>query len=536
MKPGYFIFIMTSLLMVNCQVQDGKEAKEGNLGELQHQFVIDAPARASFDKGLLLLHSFEYEDAREAFIEAREAAPDELMAHWGEAMTHYRALWGLQDVEAGREVLARVGDTEEERLARAGDDLERGFWKGVEILYGEGEFHERNKAYAEHMALLYADFEQNQEVAAFYALGLMWSNTLSREDELYNLSASVAEGILEENPNHPGALHYVIHAYDDPDYAKRAEEAADKYSKVAPDATHALHMPSHIYVAMGLWNEVVASNETSYAASVSRMERKGLGDEARGYHSYAWLHYGYLQQKRFDDAAKLLEDMYAFNERAGSNASKSYLIMMQNHYLVETGKVNGIKGERINYNNLGLGSKAGIHFLNAMLAMEAGDAAAIDLELDTLETHIAAAELIVTDEGVALCSAGPTRYAPTRESIIAAQVLAEQMKAMIAALENDVQAEEAHLKQSVAYQDELGPPVGPPNIYSPSYERYGQWLLEQGRMEEALEQFETTLRKMPNRRVSLESKEKILRALDRTEEADEVAELLATFTVQPTVS
>lgn len=523
------VLLITLLLMAGCRPDQEKDGSANpTLGDLQHEFVIDGNARSAFDRGLLLLHSFEYDDAREAFTEAREAAPGEVMAYWGEAMTHYKALWGLQDVEGGRGVIKRLGESYEQRMAKAQDDLERGFWEGIEILYGEGELQERNREYADHMAGLYQDFPDNQEVAAFYALGLMWAD--SGEQGYSAQSARIAEGILEENPNHPGALHYMIHAYDNPEVAEKAEKAADRYSEVAPDATHALHMPSHIYLAMGMWNNVVASNETSYAASVSRMERKGLGDEARGYHSYAWLHYGYLQQKRFSEAAQLLEDMYVFKESAGTAAARSYLIMMQNFQRVETGEMPGDHWNRnVAYNDLGLTAKSGVHFLNALMAKDAGNADIINQETDTLEMYIAAAELVVTDEGVSLCSVGPTRYAPNKRELLRARVMAREMNALEAMVLGDMDRAEEAMRAAVELEDELGPPVGPPDIPYSSYDLYGNWLLEQGRSEEAVDMFNRGLKKTPNRRIALEGKEKALRELDRNREADEVAAQLAVF-------
>jgi len=260
------IYVLAISLLVSCT--PSKPTTEGTqLGDLQHTFPISTEARADFDEGLLLLHSFEYEDAREAFQKAVEADSNELMAHWGLAMTYYKALWGLQDVEAGREVINVVGDTKADRLAKAENQLEQDFWMGVETLYGEGELDERNQAYVDHMAEVYDANPGNQEVAAFYSLGLMWAGY--NEQEYLNRSAEVAAGIIEENPTHPGALHYMIHANDDPVYAQIALNAANKYAKVAPDATHALHMPSHIYVALGMWKEVVSSNTASYQASLN---------------------------------------------------------------------------------------------------------------------------------------------------------------------------------------------------------------------------------------------------------------------------
>lgn len=528
MRPFTLIPILF-FITVSC-VPEEKEETTSQLGELQHSFPISDAASESFVKGLLLLHSFEYDDAQEAFIKARTDDPEEVMAYWGEAMTHYKALWGLQDVEAGRKIIALRGDTRDQRVSSIKDPLERDFWEGLEILYGEGELQERNLAFSEHMHSLYSKYEGNQEVAAFYALSLMWAGGLDETDN--SLSAEIASGILEENPNHPGALHYVIHAYDNPDVAQKAEEVADKYSKVAPDATHALHMPSHIYLAMGMWNDVVASNEVSYAASVRRMERKGLGDESRGYHSYAWLHYGYLQQNRAGEAAQLLEEMYRLTDRAGTNAARSYLITMQAFQKVETGSLNGrSEAQQVNYNALGITSKAQMHFLNAMMAMEADDLNRVEREIDTLEIHVAAAELLMTEDGLAMCSAGPTRYAPNKNQVASVRVILEEMKALRARINNDEGQEEEHLINAVAMETTLKKPIGPPTIPYASFDMYGKWLLERGRYEEALEHFNESLARTPNRRISLEGKRTALESLGKLEEARAVDEILATFII-----
>ncbi|MEQ8535436.1 MAG: hypothetical protein RIB86_26495, partial [Imperialibacter sp.] len=143
------------VVLASC-AQKSPSGEDTHLGDLQHNFSISDEAGEHFDQGLLLLHSFEYDDANEAFQKAIEADPDELMAHWGLAMTHYRALWGLQDVEAGRKVIQAVGETKEARMSKAENQLEAAFWEGVEILYGEGELDERNQRYADHMADVYA--------------------------------------------------------------------------------------------------------------------------------------------------------------------------------------------------------------------------------------------------------------------------------------------------------------------------------------------------------------------------------------------
>ena len=531
MKRHQIISASVLLLISACQSAPVENTtEESNLGVLNHQFDISELAQENFDKGLLLIHSFEYDDANEAFEGAIDQDSTEVMAYWGAAMSHYKALWGLQNIEAGRAVLSRLAPTKEERLAIANGKIEEDFLEAVEILYGDGELFERNKAYADHMGQLYSKYQGNQEVAAFYALGLMWSVEGGRDPAIFDKSASVASGILEENPQHPGALHYLIHANDDPDYAKLSKIAADQYSKVAPDAAHALHMPSHIYLALGMWNDVVASNEQSYAASISRMERKGLDDKARGYHSYAWLHYGYLQQGRYDKAEALLKDMHTYTERSPSRGAKSYLVTMQNAQKVESGEwPEGIEPMYIDYGDLGLSSKSSQHFFKALIAFENDNVAAIKEEIATVETLVIGAELVVSDNGIAICSAGPTRYAPNQSDIYKANVLINQMKAMIAMLESDDNKTEEYLIAATDFEDKSEYSYGPPDIPLPSYEQYGEWLLTKNRPEDAIVQFDRSLENAQNRAKALHGKIKALTMLARMEEADAIKEVLNGF-------
>lgn len=498
------------------------------LGELNHQFSISPAALDNFNKGLLLLHSFEYDDAKEAFLAAQNDDKEEMMAYWGEVMCNYKALWGLQDVPAGREVLTKLGSSREERVGKTDDELKRGFWEGVEILFGEGEFFERNTKYAQHMKGLYDKYPGNHEVAAFYSLGLMWSANGESLQQTLNKSAEVAASIIEENPTHPGALHYMIHSNDDPDYAKLAKNAADEYAKVAPDAAHALHMPSHIYVALGMWNDVVNSNVDSYAASIHRMENKGLSGKARGYHSMAWLHYGYLQQGRYDKAEELLKEMVSYYEN--STHSDRYLIVMQNEQRIESGEwPTNIQPINVYYYDLGLSDKSGLHFFRSLLAYDRGDAQSIDYEIDTLSTHLESAKLEVTDEGVALCSAGPTNYAPNKMDIERTKVVLHQMEALKAMINNDDELAEKHMVEATELEAITTYDSGPPFIAYPSFEQYGDWLLTKNRAEEALVQFDKSLVNRTNRSKSLRGKIKALTILNRMKEVEEVQKILEVF-------
>ena len=209
------------------------------------------------------------------------------MAYWGEAMTYNHNLWSEQDYDKGAATIAKMNNAQAELNLT---ELEKDLIQSAKILYkNDASKTDRDLAFSQYLQKLSKKYPDNHEVAAFYALSLLGSDPEGRDDSLFGKSALIAKGILEENPDHPGALHYLIHAYDDPNHAKLALQAADAYAVVAPDASHALHMPSHIYVALGMWDKVVSSNENAYRASLNRKEKKNLDNDARGYHAYHWL-------------------------------------------------------------------------------------------------------------------------------------------------------------------------------------------------------------------------------------------------------
>ena len=326
------IFLSVSLLIVACS--STKEKEVGNLGKVEFKYAGSKEALVDFEKGLLLLHSFEYEDAREAFKKAQQADPKCLMAYWGEAMTYNHSLWSEQDLEKAQKVLSKIkkANVKTEKIS----DIEKDFIKSIHILYGEGTKLERDQDYADFMTKMYKKNPGNNEIASFYALSLLGSVPEGRDDKVYEQGAAIVQSILKENPHHPGALHYLIHSYDDPKHAFQALQAANNYSKVAPDAAHALHMPSHIYVALGMWDEVVSSNEVSFQASIDRKNRKKLDNNAYGYHSMHWLLYGYLQKGEIEKANQLMADIAKYSKELPSSRARSHLLYMTATYLVES--------------------------------------------------------------------------------------------------------------------------------------------------------------------------------------------------------
>jgi tetratricopeptide (TPR) repeat protein len=336
------------------------------------------------------------------------------------------------------------------------------------------------------------------------------------------------DDIIKVNPLHPGALHYKIHALDGPTSANDAHAAADAYAKVAADASHALHMPSHIYLALGEWEGVVESNEVSYAASVARMKKKELNDGARGYHSFAWLHYGLLQQGRYAEAEKILQDMLTYVPNAPTKGARGYLLGMQSRQLAESGTISDktILDTDVKVDDIGLMAKSARSFLRAQLAYQNGDGNTMDEEIKWLSAQILMASEQVENDGIALCATGTSRYSPTENSINSAEAVIAQIQGMKAILDGNHDQFEMYMKKAVELEEQTNYPTGPPRITLPSFEQYGEWLMEQGNYTKAIVQYNKALQRMPRRSKSLIGKMQALKALGQQDEADIVREEL----------
>ncbi|MFQ5631440.1 MAG: hypothetical protein ACE5I1_21935, partial [bacterium] len=314
-------------------------AQVSNLGQIDFPTSAKSQAaQAHFIEGVLFMHSFEFDDAAEAFIAAQKTEPDFAMAYWGEAMTYNHPLWYQEDLQKARAALNKFAPTPEARQAKTPTTREKGYLHAIETLYGKDEKKARDLAYLEAMRKLSAQFRDDLEAKAFYALAILGSSDRNREIPVYMRAAGVAEEIYEKNKNHPGALHYLIHSYDDPIHAPLGLRAARLYAKVAPAAAHALHMPSHIFVAMGMWDDVARMNKLSWQASLDRVARKNLTKEDRSYHAIWWLQYAYLQQGRINDARKMLAIVEHDESKSHSGRTRYHLINMRAHDLIETGQ------------------------------------------------------------------------------------------------------------------------------------------------------------------------------------------------------
>jgi len=306
------------LIFLSCFIAAyGIEEPHFNFGRIELENSGSPQAQYAFLQGLAAMHSFEYKEALIDFKKAQEIDPDFALAYWGEAMANNHAFWRQQDLEAARAAINKFGQTLEERMNKAKLPFEKDLIRSLDILFGGGSKEERDQKYSDFMAQVYAKNPNNLEALSLYALSIL--GTIQSNDETgfrKNIKAAgVIEAAMGYEPsskmiNHPGLLHYYIHALDDPIHAILALKAAKLYAQVAPDAAHAVHMPSHIYVQMGMWGEARQSNHDSYEASIKWVNARMQKLADREYHSLYWLMYANLQMGRYGEAKKMLSILW----------------------------------------------------------------------------------------------------------------------------------------------------------------------------------------------------------------------------------
>jgi len=524
-----FLFITCSLLACVDTTKTAVETTTAKLGDIAFDVSGNSVAEPAFEKGLLLLHSFEYEDARTAFLEAQTLDSTFAMAYWGEAMSYNHSLWQRQEKEKALAALNKLAPTAAERIELASTDLQKDFFQSLEILFGEGTKYERDLAYNQFLESLTQKYPDNNEISAFYAISLLAASRNGRDAELYDKSARIVQGIIKENPNHPGALHYLIHSYDDPVHAHLAKAAADSYAKVAPDAAHALHMPSHIYVALGRWDDVVTSNIASWNASVKRMERKELKDDARSYHAFNWLQYGFLQRGEFDKADKILRDMVRYKEAVPNKKARGYLLAMKGAQMVERDVWDDEWAAlEVDVSDLNLTKKTGHAFLAGRVAYEQEDQEKLAEIIAEMTKRRKKAQNLVGDTGFAMCSAGGFASKPPNQlEIDMATVMEMELAAYLATLKGDMDDAKTWFEKGMALDEKLSYSFGPPNILKPVHEAYAEWLLDNNRAAEALAVFDKSLVRHPRRLRSLEGKKKAAALLKKEGVVASVQEELA---------
>jgi tetratricopeptide (TPR) repeat protein len=474
---------------------------QSELGTIEFPTSGSAAAQPAFLKGVLLLHSFEYDDAKEAFQEAQKADANFAMAFWGEAMTYNHPVWQQTAPELAKAALARLAPTPEARLAKAPTPKEKDWVGSLESLYGAGDKLARDLAYAEAMRRMHEKYPQDDEVTAFYALALLGTSHKGRDLSIYMRAAALVEQVYAKNPQHPGAAHYLIHSYDDPIHAPLGLRFADAYSKIAPAASHALHMPSHIYFALGMWDEAAAVNERSYQAADARVARKSLGVDDRGFHALLWVVYGYLQQGRQQEARGILTQIEADAAKSGSVRTRSHLALARAAWVIETRKWTDAKPP-VQPSGLGDDAVAADLFATGFAALRSGNRAAANNALQAMAALAGEAPLgahaghgAQPQTGLPAAGGGGDKRVPA--------VMAQQLEAALLFTEGRREEALVLARQAAVVEDSLSFEFGPPVPVKPAHELVGEMLMDVRRPKEAMPEFEAALKRAPKRALSL---------------------------------
>ena len=456
------------------------------LGKVTFPVSCAPSVQQQFSSAVGMLHSFWYEKANETFAAVSEKDPTCGMAYWGIAMTYYHPIWqppSSADLKAGSTFMEKA------KLVGAKTQRERDYIATIEAFYKDSDRVDhgtRALAYERAMEQLQARYPDDHEAAIFHALALL--ATAPPSDKMYvnqKKAGAILEPLFAEEPEHPGIAHYIIHAYDYPPLAQGALDAARRYAKIAPDSPHALHMPSHIFTRLGLWQESIDSN---LASAASAKKSNAPGDEL---HAKDYLIYAYLQGAQDREAKKLLESPPP--GRASDPAYMAWLYAMctsparyavERHQWAEAAALvvppDTFLGGRWAW------TEANLHFARALGLSHTGTTEAARREVQKL------ASLRDT-----LTEVNDKYWADQVE------IQRESAEAWIRLAEGKSEEALRQMRSAAEHEDATDKHPVTPGVILPARELLGEMLLELNKPAEAMVEFEATLRTSPNRFNSL---------------------------------
>jgi tetratricopeptide (TPR) repeat protein len=462
------------------------------LGVLDFPNSGAAVAQDPFARGVMLLHSFEFDDARAAFLEAQAIDPGFAMAIWGEAMTLNHPLWAQQDREEALSVLAKLAP----RGARAVTEREQRYLDAVDTLYREGSKEQRDIAYMESMRGIHESYPEDLEAAAFYGLSILGS-VYERDFRTYMKAAAILEEVFAKQPKHPGAAHYLIHSYDDQIHAPLGLRAARAYNQIAPSASHAQHMVSHIYTSLGMWDEVITANQNAVRVSEESMRRAGKSVANRSKHSLSWLQYALMQTGRFEEARETMVVMRDDLAEVPNASHERHNVLMRSAYIAEVPTAEQILGPG-DLSGLSLDYQAIDAFASGFRYVALNDVDSARFEFEKLQKAIDAAKVLSVAEGL-----HENDSATSEDGYTIATIFARELQALLQFRVGDTSAALEILAEAAAAENARPLEYGPPYVSKPSSELMGEMLLTLDRPGEAIPHFEQALERNTGRTLSL---------------------------------
>ena len=516
MKHGRLL-TLAALFLVPALAFGYEQKPTTNIGDIHFENSGAPEAQASFLRGVAALHNFWFDEAADEFRNAQEIDPDFAMAYWGEAMSYNHPLWAEQDIAAARQVMRRFGKTRKERLDKVPTEREKMYWEALETLYGRGDKLERDIAYEKAMARIQEAYPEDFEAAAFHAVSILGTVRPGDKGFYRQVKAgTIALDLFAKNPNHPGAAHYVIHSFDDPEHAPLALKAAERYAEIAPESSHALHMPTHIFVQHGMWDRVAQSNLEAFRASEKWVARKNLSVAKKDYHSLEWRAYANAQRGVWHEIADAIKIVHDALEETDSPRLKWYEAIMTARYLLVRGEDDGRPLPETEEGKATPWARGNAD-ADMLLALGLGAAKANHPE----RTEQAAKRMAI------LVERAKKKGAAYRANYYA--IMMHELQGAAAMARGETEAALTHLAKAVELEETQDPPSGPAGPIKPSHELYGELLAKAGKHEEAMAAFRRSLKRTPNRTASLLGLARSAQALGDTETASSAYKTLRRF-------
>jgi tetratricopeptide (TPR) repeat protein len=469
---------------------DHDHAAGAPVGTVAFRSSCAPAAREKLGRAMALLHSFWYEEAGAAFSEVIAADGRCAFGYWGRAMSRLHPLWAPTSPADDSASVADLAKAAE--LSRPGT-RERQYADALGAYFQPGDkrpFAERIKAWRDATGEVAAEHREDDEAQVMHALALIASGQLAATDTTYSnqrQAAQILEPIFERHPDHPGLAHYLIHAFDSPALAKYAARAAERYAGIAPAVPHAQHMPSHIFIRLGRWEDAIASNRRSADAGRQFEVREGWKEfwDQRA-HAWDYLVYAYLQLGRVEEAGALVRAADTVSAVRPPNAlTTDYaLAAMPARYLLERDRWAEAKALKVRPAPAWRATEGITHFARALGAARSGDAATARTELATLE---ALETELKAKGGVQVYWSGQVKI----------QRLAAG--AWLALLEGDTTTALAKAREAADLEDHTEKHPVTPGAVLPARELLGDLLLALHRPAEAREAYEAALARQPGR-------------------------------------
>lgn len=480
-----FIFLTAFGQEMHTHRHDASE----KLGQVNFTVSCNAAAQKQFNRAAALLHSFWYDEAEKAFAAINKVDPKCAMAYWGVAMSLYHPVWA--PASAG-ELEKGWTAVEEAKTVGVRSDREKEYIDAIEKFYKDSvkiDHRTRALAYERAMEQVYLHYPKDHEAAIFYALALL--GTATNSDKTYEKQKRAAEilnQVLPQEPNHPGVAHYLIHSFDYPQLARLALPAARSYAKIAPSSPHALHMPSHIFTRLGLWQESIQSNLASAAAAQKHVAMSHPGAASFDQlHAMDYLIYAYLQGAEDQKAKQIVDQVNTLNQVDAEVIAAAYAFTaaparyaLERRHWSEAARLElhpaGFPWEHFRY------AEATTYFARAIGAARSGDPTSAGKDVERL-------------------SALKKALVDAKDSYWAGQVEIQRRTAAAWVAHAEGKNDEALALMRSAVELEAATEKHPvtPGPIIPARELLGDMLLELKQPEQALREFEASLGDSPNR-------------------------------------